>query len=171
MQRLFLFRLSPYTLLFHCCIKTPEGPSDSVSQTRLGGGCSDSIDFVSWCIAVDIYRSSLKWFRLTIVLHHFGLVPRAFCVETDLFLRMLWITVDFLICNLIATYPLIPLLCLHLCTTPFRLYCYDQYLPIVAAFAVVCDIPFAEDLLLLAGLILDHVDCVFNHYDCCIMVP
>ena len=118
-----------------------------------------------------MHRSSPKSFIVTVVLHLFVLVSCKFLAETDLFLRMIQINVDVSIRHLITTYPLLPSLWLHLCTPPSRLYCYDQYLLIVAAFDVVCNFPCTDYLLLLYGLISDNVDNVFNHYVVCIIVP
>ena len=85
-------------------------------------------------------------FRITVFSRCFGLVSCAFLAETALFIQVLQITVDGSIFYFIANCPLIPPLWLHLCTN------------------------FANDLLLLAVLILDNVDNKFNHCDGCIMV-
>ena len=121
--------------------------------------------FMSWCLFVDMYRSSPKCFRLTLVLCRSELVSHIFRAETDFFLQLIRIIIDGSICCFIATCPLISPLWSHLCTPLLRLYCYDQYFLILASFAVVCAFPCADNLLLLSGLILDNVENSFNHYD------
>ena len=93
--------------------------------------------FSPWCLGVDMHRYTVKCFRLAVVLRHLGLVSRAFHVEAALFLRMLRITADGLICHFIATCPFLPPLRSHLCTTLSRLYYYVRSFLIVAVFAVV----------------------------------